>query len=144
MILKEMVPEHVADVKILLNACFGEDAWSPEMIRAELEKPESRCTVAVEGEMTVGFLAFELIADEGSVIEIAVHPDYRRQGIAGHMITSALKDAENAGAVFLEVRESNTPAITLYESIGFEKIGIRKDYYDKPKENGLIYRFVSE
>lgn len=139
MILKDMLSAHVTDVKTLLDICFGEGAWSPEMIHAELEKPESRCTVAVEGERLVGFLAFEQIADEGSVIEIAVHPDFRRHSIARQMLMSAMNDAENVSAVFLEVRESNAPAIALYESMGFEKIGIRKDYYDKPKENGLIY-----
>lgn len=140
MILKDMLSEHVAEVKTLLDTCFGEGAWSPEMIQAELIKPESRCTVAVEGERLIGYLAFEQIADEGSVIEVAVHPDYRRQGVARQMLTSAMNNAENIGAVFLEVRESNVPAIALYESMGFEKIGIRKDYYDKPKENGLIYQ----
>ena len=55
------------------------------------------------------------------------------------MIESALSN-NSLKEIFLEVRESNTPAIALYESLGFEKIGVRKGYYDKPKEDAVIYR----
>ena len=130
----------LGDAKNLLDICFGENAWSSDMLYSQLEKPESRCTVAVDGDTLVGFLAFEQIADEGSVIEVAVHPDYRRQGIARALIMSALDDADGLCVVFLEVRESNRAAIALYESLGFEKLGVRKDYYRDPKENGIIYR----
>ena len=134
-----MTPEHPDGVKALLDICFGESAWSMDALRSQLEKADSRCTVALIDDRIVGFLAFEQVMDEGSIVEIAVHPDHRRQGIAREMIESALSN-NSLKEIFLEVRESNTPAIALYESLGFEKIGVRKGYYDKPKEDAVIYR----
>ena len=135
-----MLPGHVGAVKALLDSCFDENSWSVESIQSELEKADSRCTVAVEDSKVVGFLAFEQIADEGSIVEIAVSPDYRRRGIARALINEALRNCTGLRTVFLEVREGNAPAVALYESLGFERIAIRRDYYDNPKENAIIMR----
>ena len=132
-----MMPAHLEDVKALLDICFGESAWSMDALRSQLEKADSRCTVAVEDERIVGFLAFEQILDEGSIVEVAVHPDHRRQGIARELIGSAMND-NSLKEIYLEVRESNTPAIRLYESLGFERVGVRKGYYDSPKEDAVL------
>ena len=134
-----MLPDHLDRVKALLDTCFGDSAWTPENLRSQLEKPDSRSIVAVDDGIVVGYLAFEQIADEGSIVEIAVSPEYRRRGIAKELIQSALSD-NSLKEIFLEVRESNAPAIGLYESLGFERIGVRKGYYDKPKEDALIYK----
>ena len=135
-----MLPGHVEAVKDLLDTCFDENSWSVESIQSELEKADSRCTVAVEDSKVVGFLAFEQIMDEGSIVEVAVFPDYRRRGIARALICEALQVCEGLRTVFLEVREGNAPAVALYESLGFERIAIRRGYYDKPKENAIIMR----
>lgn len=139
MMIENMRPDQLGDVKALLDICFGESAWSLESLRSQLEKADSRCTVAVEDDRIVGFLAFELVVDEGSIVEIAVHPAYRRRGIAKELILSATSD-NSINEIFLEVRESNTPAIGLYESLGFEQIGVRKDYYTVPKEDAVIMK----
>ena len=86
MTIRGMLPDDVGEVKALLDACFGSSAWSEQSILSELEKPDSYCTVAVKDGVIVGYLAFEQIADEGSIIEIAVRPDCRRQGIAKRLI----------------------------------------------------------
>lgn len=135
-----MRAEHLPAVKDLLDLCFAESSWSMNMLLDQLMKPESFCTVAVEGESAVGFLAFEQIIDEGSVIEVAVHPDFRRKGIARELLQNALNSAEGLRTVFLEVRESNSPAVALYESLGFERVAVRKNYYDRPTEDGIVYR----
>ena len=135
-----MTPGHFDGVKALLDICFGESAWTMDALRSQLNKPDSCCTLAVEDDRIIGFLAFEQIMDEGSIVEVAVHPDHRRKGVARELIESALKNADGLNSVFLEVRESNTPAIGLYESLGFDRIGVRKGYYDKPKENAVIMR----
>ena len=138
MMIKEMLPALLEQVQSLLDICFGESAWTPDALRSQLDKPDSRCMVAMEDDTVVGFLAFEQVVDEGSIVEVAVHPDHRRRGIARGLITSAIDSADGLHTVFLEVRESNTPAIMLYESLGFERIAVRKGYYDRPKEDAVI------
>ena len=135
-----MTAEHLGEVKALLDVCFGESAWSMDSLRSQMEKADSHCTVAIEQDSVIGFLAFEQVLDEGSIIEVAVAPDCRRKGIAKALITQAIQDSDGPAAVFLEVRESNAPAVSLYEALGFEQIGERKDYYDRPKENAIIMR----
>ena len=140
MMITEMLPLHLEQVKSLLDVCFGESAWSMESLRSQLDKNDSRCTVAVEDDTIVGFLAFEQVLDEGSIVEVAVSPNHRRRGIARALICEALQVCEGLRTVFLEVREGNAPAVALYESLGFERIAIRRGYYDKPKENAIIMR----
>lgn len=142
MMITEMLPIQLEQVKSLFDVCFGESAWSMESLRSQLDKADSYCTAAVEDDTIVGFLAFEQVLDEGSIIEVAVHPDHRRGGIARNLITSAINNAEGLHTVFLEVRESNTPAVKLYESLGFTQIAVRKGYYDHPKEAAVIYRMI--
>lgn len=144
MTIRGMLPDDVGEVKALLDACFGSSAWSEQSILSELEKSDSYCTVAVKDGVIVGYLAFEQIADEGGIIEVAVRPDCRRQGIAKRLIESASDSSEGLSEVFLEVRESNMPAVALYEGLGFERIALRRDYYDAPKENAIIMRKVYE
>lgn len=140
MTIERMLGGQTGEVKELLDICFGKASWSLESVRSQLEKSDSVCTVAVEDNAVVGYLAFEQIADEGCIIELAVHPGYRRRGIAHKLVKNMLDSSAGLGAVFLEVRESNSEAISLYESLGFERIGVRRDYYDSPKENAAIYR----
>ena len=134
-----MTAAQIDAVKELLDLCFGSSAWSRENVRSQLEKSDATCTVAVENGTIVGYLAFEQIEDEGSIVELAVHPDHRRQGIARELVRAAL-DNYFVKEIYLEVRESNTPAISLYENLGFEKIGVRKGYYDNPKEDAVLMK----
>ena len=75
-------------------------------------------------------------------MNVAVHPDRRRQGIAENLITHLIQELKNRGshALMLEVRASNAPAIALYEKLGFRQVGLRKNYYRNPKEDALILR----
>ena len=137
MTIEKMLPSHIDGVKALLDNCFGDSAWSLDSIRSQLEKPDSICLVGIEDDSVIAYLAFEQIADEGNVIEVAVHPDHRRRGIARRMLEQTIDSSSDLYTVFLEVRESNAPAISLYESLGFERAGTRRDYYDRPKENAV-------
>ena len=139
--IKRMHPGQVGAVRALLALCFGASAWSEDAVRSQLEKADAVCTVAVEDGAVVGYCAFEQIADEGSVVEVAVHPAYRRQGIARQLLREAMDD-ESLKEIFLEVRASNIPAVALYKSLGFERIGVRKGYYDHPKEDAVMMRKI--
>ena len=88
----------------------------------------------------LGYAGLLVAADEGYITNVAVFPEYRRQGIAGELIKVFLRFARAHHLAFLtlEVRPSNAPAIALYEGFGFREAGRRRNYYDLPKEDALI------
>ncbi|MDO5131752.1 MAG: ribosomal protein S18-alanine N-acetyltransferase [Eubacteriales bacterium] len=91
-------------------------------------------------EKIVGICGVKKIFEEGDISNVAVHPDYRRKGICRRMLETLLSEARNDGVTdfTLEVRAGNTPAVRLYESLGFRTEGIRPGFYDHPVEDGLI------
>jgi ribosomal protein S18 acetylase RimI-like enzyme len=137
----------------------AEDADLEMMARIQEASPEGAqwgardfleydCRVALwRGSNTVaGFLAsWETAPGEREILNLAVAPSERRKGVALRLLENELGDQpENRqGSWFLEVRESNAPAIALYESVGFRRVGLRKDYYDDPSEAGIVMRFLS-
>jgi ribosomal-protein-alanine N-acetyltransferase len=93
-------------------------------------------------ERIAGFLVSRSVADkEREILNIAIHPDFRRLHIATELLQAAL--ARWPGTHFLEVRESNAPARRLYEGLGFEAVGKRPGYYDDPPETGIVMRILS-
>ena len=139
--LMEMKAEHVPQVAQLEKICFS-DPWSEMSIAHELESLWSYWLVAVDGDTVAGYIGSQSSIDEADIMNVAVHPDYRRQGIAENLINTLVADLKKRGchALLLEVRASNTPAITLYEKVGFAQVGCRKNYYRNPKEDALILR----
>ncbi|HMD49745.1 MAG TPA: GNAT family N-acetyltransferase, partial [Bryobacteraceae bacterium] len=100
------------------------------------------CRVGVVDGRVVGFIVTRSVGEkEREVLNIAVHPDFRRLGIGTELLRFEL--ARSAGAHFLEVRESNTPARELYRRLGFEIVGSRPGYYDDPPETGIVMRIFS-
>ncbi len=100
------------------------------------------CTVADEGGRVVGFLVSrETVPGEREILNIAVHPEFRRLGIATGLIRREL--ATYTGEHFLEVRESNHPAQNLYRHLGFKRVGVRPGYYENPPEPGIVMRCFS-
>jgi len=90
----------------------------------------------------VGYVGSQTVIDESEVMNIAVHPDYRRQGIGEALLETlahALREQGSRGLT-LEARVSNTPAVSLYKKAGFLQVGLRKNYYRNPKEDALILR----
>lgn len=141
MIYTEMKAEHVPQVAQLEKLCFA-DPWSEMSIAAELQSIWSYWVVAVQDDMVVGYIGSQSTIDETDVMNVAVHPDWRRQGIAEQLIDNLIEELKKRGshALMLEVRASNAPAIALYEKLGFRQVGLRKNYYRNPKEDALILR----
>ena len=139
----EIVPmqlEHVDTVARLERECFA-FPWSEETLRAGLKHPNWAFFAAlVDGEIA-GYAGMMFVMGECSVGNIAVFPAFRRQGVATALILRLFEKAreENGEFLSLEVRESNEKAIALYEKLGFDFVGKRKDYYERPKEDALIY-----
>lgn len=137
----EMQPRHVPQVAALEKICFA-DPWSEKSVASELENPLSYWLVAMDGEKLVGYIGSQTVLGETDMMNVAVSPDYRRQGIAEGLIFAlihALK-ARESHCLTLEVRDSNASARALYEKLGFSEIGRRKNYYRSPKEDALILR----
>ncbi len=89
-----------------------------------------------------GFLVSRPVADkEREILNIAVHPDFRRLHVATELLQTEL--SRHPGVHFLEVRESNTAARHLYEGLGFQAVGERPEYYDNPIETGIVMRILS-
>lgn len=135
----EMTENHVAQVAELERVCFS-DPWSEKSIVSELVNPLSLWLVAEENGIVCGYVGSQTVLDETDMMNIAVHPDYRRRGIAAALILELVNRLKEQGSrvLRLEVRESNTPAIALYTALGFTRLGLRRNYYRNPKENALI------
>lgn len=139
--ITEMNASHVPQVAQLEQLCFA-DPWSEKSIASELTSKWSYWLVAVEDDRVVGYIGSQSSIDESDVMNVAVHPDYRRKGIAENLINHLVEELKNRGshALLLEVRASNAPAIALYEKLGFMQVGCRKNYYHNPREDALILR----
>ena len=96
----------------------------------------------MDGEKLVGYVGSQTVLGETDMMNVAVCPDYRRQGIAEGLILALTADlkARESHCLTLEVRDSNVSARALYEKLGFSEIGRRKNYYRNPKEDALILR----
>ena len=116
--------------------------WSEKSFRFELNGSNVIFLVAEQDEKAVGFCVLHYFCDDGEIFNLAVHKDLRRQNLGNTLLSTAIDMGKEKGVehFYLEVRESNTAALNLYSKNGFREVGRRKDYYDYPREDGLIYR----
>ncbi len=137
--LKKMNGCHIPQIAMLEKECFS-DPWSEAAIREELENENSHFLVA-EADDVVGYIGVQEICGEAYITNVAVSAEHRKSGIGRALLKAACEGARSRNCEFitLEVRESNSAAILLYESERFEKAGIRKNFYSSPTENGIIY-----
>lgn len=136
-----MNEHHVPQIALLERECFA-DPWSQQSIASELHNPLSLWLVAQEGQTLLGYVGSQTCLDETDMMNIAVSPASRRQGVARALIEALVSALREHGSkqLTLEVRASNGPARQLYESLGFLQVGLRKNYYRNPKEDALILR----
>lgn len=139
--ITEMSEIHVAGIAKLEKLCFS-DPWSEKSIASELSNPLSKWLVAMDGDVLCGHVGSQTVMGETDMMNIAVHPDYRRRGIAESLIQALVILLKEAGShcLSLEVRASNEAAIALYTKQGFAQVGVRPNYYRNPRENALILR----
>ena len=135
-----MNADHLDEIAELERICFA-TPWSRNMLAEELDNACSAFLVAVDDSgRVVGYAGLQVVLDEGYITNIAVRPEYRRQGIAGKLLQVFLDFGQANGLAFLtlEVRASNYDAIALYGSRGFRSVGRRRNYYEHPKEDAII------
>ncbi len=139
--IRRMHPIDVPAIAELEKICFC-DPWSEKSIASELDNPLSCWLVAAEGDALAGYVGSQTVLDGADMMNLAVAPEFRRQGIGEELIHELVACLRQKGAVSLalEVRASNAPAIALYEKMGFVPVGRRPNYYRNPKEDALIMR----
>lgn len=136
-----MQKEHVPGVAALEALCFS-DPWSERSVASELDNPLSCWLVCVADGAVVGYVGSQTVLGETDMMNVAVHPSYRRRGIAEQLIAKLIEKLCEAEShcLSLEVRASNEAAIALYTKMGFSVVGKRPRYYHNPKEDALIMR----
>ena len=132
---------HIPAIAEMEKLCFS-DPWSVNSITAELNNALSLWIVAMDGTKLVGYVGSQSVLGWSDMMNLAVLPEYRRQGVGEALVTNLiekLQEKKNT-CLTLEVRASNAPAISLYQKMGFVQVGRRPNYYHNPKEDALILR----
>jgi ribosomal-protein-alanine N-acetyltransferase len=113
--------------------------WSLAMFVLELSKPAGVCLTALRGDEMLGYLICSRYDTVWHIMNVAVDPVHRREGIATAMLTDLLRRIDGRNARFtLEVRESNVGAIELYQRFGFRAAGRRRRYYQDNGEDAVV------
>ncbi len=141
MIITNMTAQHVSQIAELEKLCFS-DPWSEKSVASELDNKLAWWLVATDGDRVAGYVGSQTVMGETDMMNIAVHPDYRRRGLAEALVNALVEELkkQESHCLTLEVRASNEAAQKLYEKLGFAQVGLRKNYYRNPKEDALILR----
>ena len=129
-------PGHLTAILEIERESFS-DAWSENMFMELFDNPLAQGFTAEQNGEVVGFILFYILPPELQVLNVAVKKSARNQEIGSSLLKKALSCAD-ISFVTLEVRESNIPAINLYKKFGFQIDGVRKNYYERPKENAIL------
>ncbi len=138
LVVRALEAGDVDQVMAIQQACLGSvAAWPPQAYRGE---GGYESLVAVSDGCILGFLLFFTAAEEVEILNLAVSPRHRRQGIGAALLRAALAAVAERGArrVFLEVRESNSDAAAFYQRLGFTEWGRRPRYYSSPPEDAVV------
>lgn len=142
---RSLSPSDAQDI-LLLESQVRSLNWSTLQVIEEFKKDNVINLGAFDGSRLVGYLFSNIVGDDLEILSIAVDSDYRRSKIGEGLLKALL---ENVGEkknykIFLEVRESNVPAINFYKNLGFNQIDIRKNYYQTPEntESALVFQLA--
>jgi ribosomal-protein-alanine N-acetyltransferase len=144
--LRRALAADVPELAALEAACFTHP-WTPAQIADEIAGPGPGGMLVLDGPPRPGgagglraYCAFRLVVDEMHVMNVAVAPDQRGRGLARWLLDFAMGKAARAGArrALLELRAGNREALALYESLGFRRLGVRREYYREPVEDALV------
>ncbi|WP_252198166.1 ribosomal protein S18-alanine N-acetyltransferase [Clostridium sp. MCC353] len=139
--IRRMEKRDIEQVEELEMACFSVP-WSKELLVQGLDSRLDRYFVLEEDGILAGYCVLRVIADEGEIQRIAVHPGMRRRGLGKKLMDAMVMSARESDVseLILEVRAGNLGAVSLYKSYGFQKEGERKHYYTDPIEDAWLMR----
>lgn len=137
--IEPMKEKHIAEIAEIERLCFSLP-WSENALKDELTNENAHFLTALTFGRVSGYIGVIEICGEADITNVAVHPDFRRFGIGRKLLDTAENEASKrkCESITLEVRESNTAAINLYSGNGYNQIGIRKNFYEKPTENAVL------
>lgn len=138
--LREALRSDIEGIYQIERACFS-TPWSKEALLDDLEVEDKLYLVAeAEDGKIIGYAGSWLVLDEGQITNIAIHPEHRRAGYGSKMTRKLTQMLRKQGMkhIFLEVRVSNIAAQAMYRRLGFTAVGVRKQFYSDPVEDGLI------
>lgn len=140
-----MTPEDLPVVMEIERMVFS-SPWTPGLFLHELRIPFSRLELARSGAKVIGYVCWWVVGDEVHILNLAIHPDQRRSGAGRALVQRVVDDAlaHAARSISLEVREDNRPAQALYESLGFERAGLRRHYYGRGEDAVIMTRRFEE
>jgi len=140
-LIRRASPADVSALVEIERTCFS-DPWTAAGILETVQYATSRVFLAECETRAVGYVMARISGEEGEILNLAVLPKSRRKGIARCLLEEALGSIAAAGVleVYLEVRQSNDPALSLYQAHGFRPVGLRPDYYRDPREDALVLR----
>ncbi len=139
--LRPMTSSDVAEVARIETTAFS-TPWSERTFRSLFDRSGVELWVAEWGDQLAAYAILWKVLDEGELANIAVRKDLRGRGIGSGLLSRMLEVAEESGvrSLYLEVRESNEVARDMYARRGFEEIGVRKDYYEGPREDARVLK----
>lgn len=139
MLIREMRTKDLAEVAEIEKQIFTQP-WSQNSFLSSLQSQDTLYLTAFWGEKIVGYCGLLRSFEEADITNVAVHPEFRGRGIAYAMLSRLMEQGKIRGIerFTLEVRVSNEAALGLYCKLGFESVGIRKNFYDRPKEDAVI------
>lgn len=128
------------DQMTAIEAISFSQPWSKKLFEEAINHENLLFLVAEIDGIIAGYCGLYMVLDEGNVINVAVEENFRNQHIAMNLLVKLLDEGSKRGikAFTLEVRQHNVLAIHLYEKLGFQSVGIRKNFYEKPIENAVI------
>ena len=145
--IKQAEPHHLSEIAQQEREIFP-DPWSEGLLARKMEDPSTIFCVAEHEGQIKGYAILQLIHPEAELINIAVAPSHRRGGIGRALLEDILHKAaaKQITSIHLEVRENNHAAIALYRTRGFRPVGLRKHYYENPREHAvrMTHQIVSK
>lgn len=139
---RRMTSEDLSQVVKLEKETFSQP-WSEKGFEEALLREEN-CFIVIEDTEIYGYCGYYKVLDEAEVMNVCIRKDSRNRGLGRIMMEALIKEARDAKVsnMILEVRVSNASAIHLYEKLGFVSLGIRKDFYEMPREDAMIMQYL--
>ncbi len=140
--IEKMNKNHLEEIKENLETDF-DNFWNYNILKEELSSDNSKYIVAISKGEVIGFAGIKFALDQADIMNIVTRKDCRNKGVGTLLLRELISICKKfkANSIFLEVSEDNEPAIKLYQKLGFENVGIRKNYYKD--KNGIVMQFVN-